>query len=243
MSRRAPLLLTFSIGDKGEFVAASPKKMQARSVTSASAAPLDYSQREWFLPYLSMRTALHDEVWRENWTNRYMRPGLLLIALFELASIVASAMLSHSNRAYLPFEAFNAVAAFACLLFMWTSRFEHQWRAVAFSFCVAILAAASYLSSVTHRTEPLLMAVMLLLFGAGALVPWNAKWQTALTAVCLGWFMVNAIWLPNGQPDSLDRWLALLAAAGLAQVGTARNEHQRREFESQVKVIATQPKG
>jgi hypothetical protein len=85
------------------------------------------------------------------------------------------------------------------------------------------------------------MAVMLLLFGAGALVPWNAKWQTALTVVCLSWFMINAIWLPNSQPDSLDRWLALLAAAGLAQVGTARNEHQRREFESQVKVIANQP--
>ena len=192
---------------------------------------------------MSFRTAVHDEVWRENWTSRYMRPGLLLIALFELVSIVSGSLLAHAGRHYLPFEAFNAVAAFACLLFMWTSRFEHQWRAVAFTFCLAILAAASYLSSITHRTEPLLMAVMLLLFGAGALVPWNAKWQTALTVVCLSWFMVNAIWLPNNQADSLDRWLALLAAAGLAQVGTARNEHQRREFESQLKVIANQPKG
>ncbi len=231
---------TYIAGDKGEFVVASPKKVQPRSARQIR-SPGD-SSREWLLPYMSFRTALHDEVWRENWTNHYMRPGLLLIALFELASIVATALLSRSHRAYLPFEVFNAVAAFACLMFMWTSRFEHQWRAVAFSFCVAILAAASYLSFVTHRTEPLLMAVMLLLFGAGALVPWNAKWQTALTVVCLGWFMVNAIWLPNGQPDSLDRWLALLAAAGLAQVGTARNEHQRREFESQVKVIANQPK-
>jgi hypothetical protein len=194
------------------------------------------------MPYMSFRTALHDEVWRENWTNRFMRPGLLLIALFELASIAASALLFHTEGRYLPFEIFNAVAAFTCLWFMWTSRFEHQWRAVAFSFCVAILVAASYLSFITHRTEPLLMAVMLLLFGAGALVPWNAKWQTALTILCLSWFTLNAIWLPSSQPDSLDRWLALLAAAGLAQVGTARNEHQRREFESQVKVITNQPK-
>lgn len=225
-------------------MAARPNKVQERDPAAGSDYPKKQTEsaKEWLLPYMSFRTALHDEVWRENWTNRYMRPGLLLIALFELASIVASAVISHNNRGYLPFEVFNSVAAFVCLLFMWTSRFEHQWRAVAFSFCVAILAAASYLSSVTHRTEPLLMAVMLLLFGAGALVPWNAKWQTALTVVCLGWFMVNAIWLPNGQPDSLDRWLALLAAAGLAQVGTARNEHQRREFESQVKVIANQPK-
>lgn len=224
-------------------MAASPKEFRGRERAARPTDPRRAGDpsKEWLLPYMSFRTALHDEVWRENWTNRYMRPGLLLIALFELASIVASAVITHTDHHYLPFEVFNGVAAFACLLFMWTSRFEHQWRAVAFSFCVAILAAASYLSSITHRTEPLLMAVMLLLFGAGALVPWNARWQTALTVVCLGWFMVNAIWLPT-QPDGLDRWLALLAAAGLAQVGTARNEHQRREFESQVKVIANQPK-
>lgn len=225
-------------------MAATPKSVQGRE----HLARLDGlgkrgdSPREWLLPYLSLRAAVHDEVWRENWTSRYMRPGLLLIALFEIASMFVSAFVFHTDRRHLPFEVFNAVAAFACLLFMWTSRFEHQWRAVAFSFCLAILIAASYLSFITHRTEPLMMAVMLLLFGAGALVPWNAKWQTALTVVCLGWFMLNALWLPSGQPDSLDRWLALLAAAGLAQVGIARNEHQRREFESQVRVIASQPK-
>lgn len=225
-------------------MAATPNNIRGRELPAKPAGRRKGgdSSKEWLQPYLSFRTALHHEAWRENWTSRYMRPGLLLIALFELASISASALWFHPNGRHLPFEIFNAVAAFACLLFLWTSRFEHQWRAVAFSFCVAILVAASYLSFITHRTEPLLMAVMLLLFGAGALVPWNAKWQTALTVVCLGWFTVNALWLPSGQPDSLDRWLALLAAAGLAQVGSARNEHQRREFESQVKVIANQPK-
>ncbi|HXN87447.1 MAG TPA: hypothetical protein VN867_15340 [Candidatus Binataceae bacterium] len=170
-----------------------------------------------------------------------MRPGLLLIAVFEIASIAASAFLFHNSGRYFPFEIFNAVAAVTCLWFLWASRFEHQWRTVAFSFCLAILIAASYLSFITHRTEPLLMAVMLLLFGAGSLVPWSARWQSALTIVCLGWFTINALWLPGHQPDSLDRWLALLAAAGLAQVGTARNEHQRKEFASRVKLIANQP--
>ena len=204
--------------------------------------PRESSSKEWLLPYMSLRTAAHDEVWRESWTSQFMRPGLLLIAIFELGSIAASAFLFHTSGRYLPFEIFNVAAAITCLWFMWDSRFEHQWRAVAFSFCLAILIAASYLSFITNRTEPLLMAVMLLLFGAGALVPWNARWQTALTIICLSWFTINALWLPHSQPDSLDRWLALLAAAGLAQVGTARNEHQRKEFESQVKVLANQSK-
>src|ERR1700683_2861466 len=197
--------------------------------------------KERMLPYLSFRAALHDQIWRENWSSQFMRPGLLLIAVFQIASIAASAFLFHNSGRYFPFEIFNAVAAVTCLWFLWASRFEHQWRTVAFSFCLAILIAASYLSFITHRTEPLLMAVMLLLFGAGSLVPWSARWKSALTIVCLGWFTINALWLPGHQPDSLDRWLALLAAAGLAPVGTARNEHQRKEVASRVKLIANQP--
>jgi hypothetical protein len=200
-----------------------------------------FTFKERMLSYISFRAELHDELWRQSWANQFMRPGLLLIAVFEIASIAASAFLFHTSGRYFPFEIFNAVAAVTCLWFMWASRFEHQWRTVAFSFCLAILIAASYLSFITHRTEPLLMAVMLLLFGAGSLVPWSSRWQTALTVVCLAWFTINALWLPSSQPDSLDRWLALLAAAGLAQVGTARNEHQRKEFESRVKVGANEP--
>ena len=208
-------------------MAASPKNIGGRNHAPRldSQEKRTGSSKEWLLPYMSFRTALHDEVWRENWTNRYMRPGLLLIALFEIASVSASALLFHTDGRHLPFEIFNVVAAFACLLFLWTSRFEHQWRAVAFCFCIAILVAANYLSFITHRTEPLLMAVMLLLFGAGALVPWNAKWQTALTVLCLGWFMINALWLPSSQPDSLDRWLALLAAAGRDHAQARQRDH------------------
>ncbi len=45
-------------------------------------------------------------------------------------------------------------------------------------------------------------------------------------------FMATSVWLPDAKPDGIDRNLPLLAAAGLALVGIARNEYQRRQFES-----------
>jgi CheY-like chemotaxis protein len=186
--------------------------------------------------YVSFRNDLHDQVWSENWSNRFMRPGLLLIALFELASIASAAILTPPAMAagHMPFEVLNAFAAFACVAFMWSSRFKSQWREAAFTFSVVILIAASLLSVATGHTDPLMIAIILLLLGAGALVPWNARWQLALMMLCLGWFTIIALWLPGSEAASIDRWLALFAAAGLAQVGIARNEYQRRQFESRI---------
>jgi CheY-like chemotaxis protein len=185
--------------------------------------------------YVSFRNNLHDQVWAENWSNRFMRPGLLMIALFEMASIASSAFLTPEiAMRHLPFEIFNGIAAFGCVAFMWSSHFKQQWREAAFAFAFVILMAASLLSMATGRTEPLMMAIILLLLGAGALIPWNAKWQWGLTVLCLGWYVTTDLWLPETKPAGVDNWLALLAAAGLALVGIARNEYQRRQFESRI---------
>jgi len=164
-----------------------------------------------------------------------MRPGLLLIALIELASIASSTVLSPTMAMqHLPFEIFNAIAACACVAFIWSSRFKSHWREAAVAFAFVILMAASLLSMATGQTEPLMMAIILLLLGAGALIPWNARWQLGLSLFCRGWFMTTAVWLPEAKPDGIEHWLALLAAAGLARVGIARNQYQRRQFESRI---------
>ena len=162
-----------------------------------------------------------------------MRPGLLLIALFELASIANGAAPSPTVAIRMPFEIFTAIAAFACVAFMWSSRFKLHWRQGAFAFALVILMTASLLSTAIGHTEPLMVAIILLLLGAGSLIPWDSRWQLGLTLLCLGWYMTTALWLGNPKPDG-DHWLALLAAAALAQVGIARNEYQRRQFESRI---------
>jgi hypothetical protein len=97
-----------------------------------------------------------------------------------------------------------------------------------------ILMAASLLSTASAQSGPLLMATILLLLGSGALVPWTARWQWGLTLLCFTWFMTTSMWLPDARTHGVESWLALVAAAGLAQVGIARNEFQRRQFESRI---------
>ncbi len=209
-------------------------KIQPERVDALGTVTLEQGMRR----YSSLRAGLHRLTWLDDRISHLMTPGLLLIGLFELGSIAVSALIYPGLlwRA-LPFEIFNAVAAFVCLWLMWTARFKHQWRETVFSFCFIVVLAASSLSLITGRSEPLLMSVMLVLFGAGSVVPWSARWQFALSGLCVAWFSVNAFfWLPQHGIDGLYRWLALLAAAALAQIGNARNDFQRQEFESRAKI-------
>jgi len=200
--------------------------------------------RNWMRAYAALRAAVLREAQLQTWLKNFMRPAFLLIALFELGCIGLSLhLLGQSDWSrILPLEVFNGVAGFVVLSIMWTLWFERHWRAGAFGFCSVVLVSATVLSFATARTEPLFISVLLLLIGAGSLIPWDTRWQTALTILCLGWLALNAIYLPSGAKDSLGlyNWLALLAAAGLAHVGAARNEHQARELESQARLFEDQ---
>jgi hypothetical protein len=189
-------------------------------------------------PYRSLRTALNAEAWKSTWAARFMRPGFLLIVLFEIACLATSVHFFPTLGARaLPFELFNLLAGFVCLSITWTLWFDYHWRASIFGFCAIVLVTSTYVGIATGRTEPLFMSVILLLVGAGSLVPWNVRWQAALTALCLGWLALNALWVPFAQPDGLYRWLGLLAAAGLAHFATAMKERYQEDLKSQVRAL------
>jgi hypothetical protein len=190
---------------------------------------------------LMRMTARTDLIERRGVLN-LMRPGFLLIAIFELASLSMSVLMFPELRwRALPFELFNAIAAFVCLWLMWTSRFETKWRETAFAFFFVVILAASYLSLVTGRTEPLFVSVMIVMFGAGSLVPWNQRWQAGLTALCLAWFAINAVWMPDYQSDGLYKWLGLMAAASLSLAGNARSQTRRDALTSSIRIAEGEP--
>jgi len=213
------------------------------ALTSRASRQHGSPDRNW-MRHAAFRAALFREAQLQAWIKRFMRPAFLLIALFELSCIGLSlSVLGQSDWSrFVPLEIFNAVAGFIVLSIMWTLWFERHWRASAFGFCSVVLLTASVLSFATARTEPLFVSVMLLLIGAGSLVPWETRWQTALTILCLGWLALNASYLPSDTQDPLGlyNWLALLAAAGLAHVGAARNVHQAQELESQARLFEEQ---
>lgn len=94
-----------------------------------------------------------------------------------------------------------------------TASFRRYWREVLFAWCSLLVLSASAVSAITHQSDVLLVSLIILLFGTGALAPWGVRWQTFFILVCMaaafggGWFGTQA-------PDAFE-------AYRLVELGTA----------------------
>jgi hypothetical protein len=188
--------------------------------------------------YQSLREMVRAEENRRSWLSHLIRSGVLFVILFEVGGVLGLRT-SSSAAAIFPFEIFNVAAGAACLYITWAVWFHHNWRLVMFGFSGLIIAGASYLSLSTGQTEPLFIAVILLLVAGGSLIPWNARWQGALTFLCLSWFGINVVCSGSALDTGLYEWLGLIAAAALAYSGAQLGGHYRTELSNQVELLCT----
>jgi signal transduction histidine kinase len=152
----------------------------------------------------------------------FVRPAFLLIILFEISCTAVGGFTSPKlGSAAVPLQLFNLLAGFVCLSITWVAWFDYHWRPTLSGLFAAIITTSTVVSLCTGSTEPLFISIVLLLVGSGSLVPWNLLWQGVLTALCLSWFAINAIWLSPPEQTTFYRWLGLLAAAGLAHIARA----------------------
>jgi hypothetical protein len=188
--------------------------------------------------YQSLREMVRTEENRRSWLSHLARSGVLFVILFEIGAVLGLRNLLSARAATLfPFEIFNIAAGAACLYITWTVWFHYNWRLVMFGFSGLIIAGASYLSLSSGQTEPLFISVILLLVAGGSLIPWNARWQGALTFLCLSWFGINAVCSATPLDTGLYEWLGLVAAAALAYSGVQQGGHYRSELSKQVELL------
>lgn len=186
----------------------------------------------------SLLEMLRGEETRRSWLSRLVRSGVLFVILFELGAVLGIRLPSTVQAATVyPFEFFNIAAGAICLYITWTVWFQYNWRLLVFGFCGLIIASASYLSLCSGQTEPLFMSAILLLVAGGSLMPWNARWQGALTFLCLSWFGINAVWSPSPFTTGLYEWMGLLGASALAYSGAQLGGRYRAELGEQLDVL------
>jgi len=185
----------------------------------------------------SLREMIDGEEMRRSWHSRFARSGFLFVLLFEIGGVIGLRFPSTvPSTRMLAFEIFNILSGAFCLYVTWTVWFHYHWRLLVFGFSGLVIASATYLSLHSGRTEPLFMSVLVLLIAGGSLMPWNARWQGALTFLCLSWLGVNAIWSP--VPDvGLYQWLGLLAAGALAYSGAQMGAHCRAELIKEIELL------
>ena len=185
--------------------------------------------------YQSLREMMRTEENRSSWLSRLVRSGILFVILFEIGGVLGLRTALWAQPATIfPFEIFNVAAGAACLYITWTVWFRYNWRLVMFGFSGLVIAGASYLSLSSGQTEPLFISVILLLVAGGSLIPWNARWQGALTFLCLSWFGINAACSATPLDTGLYEWLGLVAAAALAYSGAQLGGNYRAEANKQV---------
>jgi signal transduction histidine kinase/CheY-like chemotaxis protein len=129
---------------------------------------------------------------------------------------------SRVDRVALACYGFNTICGFAILAasFIDQAFCERHWRGIAMSAGTAVILNLSLIASRQHAPEPLVLACVLFILGAGAFFPWELRWQILFTTVPL---VSMATALPvslSGSVDNVWRGLWLFSAAGIGLVAT-----------------------
>ncbi len=104
-----------------------------------------------------------------------------------------------------------------------------HWRAATLALSLWLLVGAGLLSTIKGAPGIFQLTVMMVVLGAGVLVPWSAAWQGALSIAAL--VAMELYWLRSPVPDrkfALPWVAALTAVSAVGYIATLLKERRRR---------------
>ncbi|MGH7917148.1 MAG: response regulator [Candidatus Binataceae bacterium] len=149
--------------------------------------------------------------------TRVIRAGLALMFAFEAAALALGIAAGASLGAVVPIHLLALLLTGAFFRFTWSESYRVRWRTALFALCVIMVVLSTAVSLITGRTTEFFVAMVLLLLGTAAIVPWGTRWQAALTLIILAAALVESKWVGRTSLNSAYQWLELLIAALLAQ--------------------------
>jgi PAS domain S-box-containing protein len=171
--------------------------------------------------------------WSTPWP---IRVGLVLLPLFELTYFATDLLRVNDWRA-LGANVFNIVAIAAVVAVLDGSFFQRHWRGVSLALFLSLIVSTTICGLLLNRLEWPFVTVILLMLGAGTLVPWNNNWQFALTFSSLA-AIAFARWDSRvGDANLISHWGALFAAAGLSHCMTVLGQRYRRELRRRIRAL------
>jgi PAS domain S-box-containing protein len=113
-----------------------------------------------------------------------------------------------------------------------------NWRAMVLLVCVALIASTARITVINGNSDVLVASIVLLLFAAGALLPWSPRFQATLGAsgvIAMSGYSMHAADLTSSL--ALD-WTRIVAAMALAQLAAIHGARYRRKSVEQVSALA-----
>ena len=151
------------------------------------------------------------------WILHLLRVGFMLAVAAVLGDIVRSAFLD-PQRAHLilPYDLMALAVSFVASALTFDSRFPRFWKIVALGFClsvIGIVTAGCILLGVQLR---LFITIMVLLTATCALVPWEVRWQAALTAGFLIAGAIDTAFVRPATAETSTLWMATIVIGAVA---------------------------
>ncbi|HEY2523521.1 MAG TPA: response regulator [Candidatus Binataceae bacterium] len=171
------------------------------------------------------------------------RVGTLTIAFFQSAYITQAIYFAHPSvfadkRAALGADLLIVILpllAFGLSFWRW---FASYWRALTLTLCIALVGLSAAANVIRHESVPMFVETMLLLVGAGALVPWDERRQAALGAFSLAAFAADQALGPAPDAYVYIRWLGMIGAAFVAQIAVHLTGLYRRNLAAHCDALA-----
>ncbi|HVA83563.1 MAG TPA: PAS domain S-box protein [Candidatus Binataceae bacterium] len=171
------------------------------------------------------------ETMTRGWNLRLLRTGAALLAGFEIIYFILDRYIPPAQTLKTLGLHAGAVSVAVLVLALTASKwFERNWQPVCFANLLAIYALTLALRLHTGEAQPLSITLMLTVIGAGAILPWSARWQAALTAASLCAMTVSTLTPALDHSEAAYRWVGVLVAAALGHFILTMRERYRAEL-------------
>ena len=164
------------------------------------------------------------------WVARLVAAGSLLTLIYEIAFLLLDReFLSTARPTVLFFHLINiglflAAVAMAIDVGSWMRR---NWKMVAFTFSIAMIASSAAIAVLTRHSQPLFVALVLFLAGTGPFLSWGEGLQSLLSLAAIGSFAVATAITPDMTYDAYQ-WVGILIAAAIGLFSSALEKRLRR---------------
>ena len=156
-----------------------------------------------------------------------IRIGALLLFTFQIAYLgVGPYQVPAAARLTVPLHALNLLLAAAVLGATHAEVFSAYWRALVWWSLSALLVSSTLIGLSDNQPDPLFVSVLLILVGAGVLVPWGWRRQVALEMVGIACLLVAS--LTTGF--NLYFWMTLATTIALVRLTRQIGRRDRRRI-------------
>jgi two-component system, sensor histidine kinase and response regulator len=138
----------------------------------------------------------------------------------------------------LPLHIASMSFGLAALVATMSPRTMRNWRAITLIAFSSLLVSTASIAVINSDSEMLVASIVLFFYGAGTLLPWNARWQAALEAIGALGLLAYSARTADPNPRIGIAWMVLLSAALLSQLSAVLGVRYRRKLAEQLAALA-----